>query len=353
VRVLMLAPSYEPATGGVERVVAGLGRALTARGVEVTIVTPQVRGAPLDEATAAGRVLRVPPPAGRDRAGNGDVRRWLARRRDDLGPLDAVHAHDYVTAVSWLLPNRWRFRGVPWFVTFHGYEGYPVALRDKLLRRLANRLAQGSIAVGGFIPGWYGTRCDVVNYGAADTVADPAPAPAADPGEVAFLGRLAPDTGLDTVLRGLALLPSAERPRLTVLGEGELRPAMESLAAELGIEARFAGWQAEPWAQVPSGAAVVVTGYLSVLETWSRGHPAMAVYADPLREDYYRSLPHAADALVLAADPAGFADGVRRLRSDPGAREAVVAAAMPWARRQTWDALADTYLDLWSGQTCS
>ncbi len=350
-RVLMLAPSYEPAYGGVERHVAGLGRALTARGHEVVIVTPRVApGSPLDGATAAGRVLRVPPGSGRSRPSNADVRRWLGRRRGALGRFDAVHAHDYVTCASWLLPNRWRFRGVPCYVTFHGYERYPVGLRDRLLRRFCLRAVRGSIAVGGFIERWYGTACDVISYGAvAGSAAAPvAVPPAAGAPELVFLGRLAPDTGLANALRGLAILAPDDRPALTVLGEGPLRADLEALARDLGVAARFSGWQADPWAHVPAGAVVAVTGYLSVLEAWSRGHPAIASYDNPLREDYYRSLPHAAEALVLARDPAEFAAGLRRLREDPAARAAVTAAAAPWARRQTWDALAETYLDLWS-----
>lgn len=63
----------------------------------------------------------------------------------------------------------------------------------------------------------------------------------AGPATIAFIGRLAPEKGCDMLIRALAALQS--EARLVVIGEGPEQPALESLAAELGLadRAAFAG----------------------------------------------------------------------------------------------------------------
>lgn len=63
--------------------------------------------------------------------------------------------------------------------------------------------------------------------------------------DLIFLGRLVSQKGCDTLLQALGHLRGrGHRPRLTVIGDGPDRAALETLAGTLGIaeQVRFAGW---------------------------------------------------------------------------------------------------------------
>ena len=66
------------------------------------------------------------------------------------------------------------------------------------------------------------------------------------PPRLLFTGQLIRGKGADQLLRALPLLK--EDFRLTVAGEGNQRPELEALAAELGVadKVEFAGWVADP-----------------------------------------------------------------------------------------------------------
>lgn len=59
------------------------------------------------------------------------------------------------------------------------------------------------------------------------------------PPVVLAVGRLIPQKDFPTLLRAFAILSARRRARLVILGEGRLRPELEALAAELGIEAHL------------------------------------------------------------------------------------------------------------------
>lgn len=72
----------------------------------------------------------------------------------------------------------------------------------------------------------------------------------ARPRLVLATGALAPQKGFATLLRAFARLPEAPAARLVILGEGPDRPALERLAAELGLSSRvaFPGFVPNPYA---------------------------------------------------------------------------------------------------------
>jgi len=69
----------------------------------------------------------------------------------------------------------------------------------------------------------------------------PAPAPA-EPSALLYCGRLVPHKKADVMIKALPLLP--DKVRLTLAGDGAMRPELEKLAASLGVSDRveFLGW---------------------------------------------------------------------------------------------------------------
>jgi len=97
---------------------------------------------------------------------------------------------------------------------------------------------------------------------------------------VGVVGRLVPIKDLGTMLRAIGCLPGIH---LAVIGDGEMRPALQARARELAIDDRvhFTGW----WTDIPSAMAdldVVVLSSrnegtpVSLIEGGAAGLPAVA-----------------------------------------------------------------------------
>jgi glycosyltransferase involved in cell wall biosynthesis len=102
---------------------------------------------------------------------------------------------------------------------------------------------------------------------------------------VVALGRLAPIKDLHTLLRAMTLVPEAH---LAILGDGEVRAALESEAAALGMASRvhFTGW----WMDVP---AALADADVVALSSKNEGTPVALIEA------------HACGRPVVATDVGG------------------------------------------------
>ena len=151
---------------------------------------------------------------------------------------DVVFHNNISMRTAW--PLAWIRR--PWVVAHHTWiarmDGtLATADRAKLLaiRRATNVAVSGAIAAklpvkARVIPNPY--RDDLfhrTNIGNRD-------------GDLIFLGRLVSDKGVDLLLEAMGMM-TGKRPRVTIVGEGPEKAALEAQARRLGIEATFAGWQ--------------------------------------------------------------------------------------------------------------
>lgn len=119
----------------------------------------------------------------------------------------------------------------------------------------------------------------------------PAPAgrpPAARDQTVLAVGRLHRQKGFDLLLRALARLP---RARAVVVGDGEERQALESLANELGLAGRveLPGWEDDVRVRLASADLLVVPSRfealpLTVLEGMLAGLPVVATNVGSIAE---------------------------------------------------------------------
>lgn len=74
-------------------------------------------------------------------------------------------------------------------------------------------------------------------------------------------GRLVPQKDLPTLLRAFARVRATRQARLVILGEGELRPQLEALAQDLGIDTDFAlpGFVQNPFAYMARAAVFALS----------------------------------------------------------------------------------------------
>lgn len=334
-RVLMLAPSYSPHAGGVEKHIQRVCAELLGRGHEIRIATPLWEPDWPQAQTLDGipirRVSRDGP------TGRGQLRDWFQW-------ADIVHSHDAYPFLKYGLHFRFRLPPKRFFVTFHGYEGYPIPLEAKALRRVVLWLTRGSICAGAFIPKWYRFSCTHITHGGVDC---PDEMPVDGEGAV-FVGRLEKDTGFLDSLEALKTLRNVHGIGLplTVCGDGSLREQGEAFADRYGIDVTFTGRVPDVTLYLLRARFAFTSGLLGMLEAMANGCAVLATYDNPLKRDYLRLFP-GAPYIEMARSPGELAARTALILRDPAALDERLREAFEFARTQTWSAVADLYEALW------
>ena len=174
----------------------------------------------------------------------------------------------------------------------------PLEAQRGLLRRWRG-------AFGAVIANSESTRCRLAEGGWPVTAVipngtppQPARPPLSDPPLVVFAGRLVPEKGADMLLRAFAAVHAAlPEARLLIAGEGPERPALEALAAQLGLT-----------------AAVTWAGYVPPDELERRLAPAWVQVVPSQWDEPFGQVAIEAmmrGTAVLASRAGGLADVVR------------------------------------------
>lgn len=145
-RILFLARRVWPKIGGVEKHIGELSKVLKKKGHKVKIISEKDINYP--NIKILGLLF---------------IWFWFLRNRKLIEEADIIHCHDIFI---WYLPFRFIYFKKPVYTTFHGWEGvWPIPLKNILIRRMANRLSSGTIAIGKYIEKFYGIKADIILYG--------------------------------------------------------------------------------------------------------------------------------------------------------------------------------------------
>jgi glycosyltransferase involved in cell wall biosynthesis len=139
----------------------------------------------------------------------------------------------------------------------------------------------------------------------------------ADQPLVGIIGRLAPIKDHATLLQAMTRVPGAH---LAVIGDGELRPALEAMVQDLGLSSRvhFTGW----WRDIPSAMADLDLVALSsrnegtpvaLIEAAACGRPVIATDVGGVRSVVANG---ETGQLVPPRDPVALAQGITDLLAD-------------------------------------
>ncbi len=383
---------YPPALGGSEKMAQRLVRALVDAGHSVEVWTARRADSPAFEQPEPAIVVRrflhgLPwgPLFGLTVFLQTAISLWRSRRR-----FDVIHSHQTSWGAMGALAVRpWIRKPVIVRVASSGPLNDLKLIRERkgggLLIRLLGRadaiialcrVARDEIIRYAQVPT---ERIRIVPNGVDLSQFDTAGPEEADPATLLYVGRLHPIKGVDVLLRALAHLRTTHPvARLLILGDGEARHDLASLAATLGLTAAtdpaeteahvwFLGLQNDPRPYYRRAGVVVLPsrteGMSNVLiEAMAASKPVLATAVggnvdllDP--EDRRSTLPESARArpfqgangvLVPPENPEALAEGIRLLLDDPGKTRDLGAAARRHAEQHcTLDAVARHYLDIY------
>lgn len=332
--ILFLVRLYHPHVGGVEKHVAEISSLLLKKGLSVTIITERYdKKLPLYEKINGVTLHRIPIKS------HGFLKKffiwkWFLFNRDVLDKADIIHVHD---VFYWLLPFKvvTPFKKV--FITFHGYEGYPVRLVWKIQRKLAEKLTSGSICVGAFMKKWYLANPTSVIYGGV-RVESKNKIP--NQQSAVFFGRLDDQTGISEYVKAYRKIKK-KYPEftLTVVGEGELGHIIPQ-----GVTVKKFDKDVDRY--ILANRFVFVSRYLSMLEALVLKREIIAVYDNPVKRDYLLMSPFR-KYILIAKDSREIEEYVVSAL-EKGISAERVKKGYEWAKRQTWEEIASVYLRLWS-----
>jgi glycogen synthase len=255
VRLALLCNDYWPTIGGVQTAVRGLAQGLKQRGHEPLVLTRQPGGcAPAEEVD--GIPVRRFEWNLRPRL-TFAARAWRARRAVREAVLgwgaEALYVH-FVSVhalYAWDCARRTR---VPLLLSFRGNDVMRIAPRSLAARRTyalltaaadVNLFCSHWLERAGQASPWFRGRPGRTGVLADAVIVEPRAAPQIPPGAAyAFTaGRMVQKKGFDLLLRAWATLGARIGLPLWVAGDGEERPALEQLAAQLGLssQVRFLG----------------------------------------------------------------------------------------------------------------
>ncbi len=329
-KIVFLTRRFWPDKGGVEKHVYEISKILIKKGHKVTVITESEGDLHEIEGIKTERIPNLP---------QGKRRKfyiwiWILRNRNLFKNADVVHAHDVYYQY---FPLKFLFLSKKSFITFHGYETYPISKKAFLIRKVSEKLADGNIIVGEFMKKWYQTKSDYTIYGGVRI-----PDKNRSPNKVnsaVFIGRLDEHTGIidyaKAVSRIQKIKPNFE---FKIIGEG---PYFNKLKKYKPL-----GFKNEPMEYLARYNFAFVSRYLSILEAFASKRMVFALYDNPVKKDYLEMTPFI-KYLITADTPEKLARKVMYFQKNPKQAKMFVDSAYKWVKNQTWENVTDAYLKLW------
>lgn len=223
--------------------------------------------------------------------------------------------------------------------------GYPPGWKSAL-RRLLGRRADAIVANSREGHDYWGTG-DVIRNGVPCREIDAAPPAEAQGPTILFAGRIDEGKNVATLIEAISRIDGVTA---VVCGDGPQRPAMEQLAARLGIAQRvvFAGSVSDLWSRMKAADAVVTLSRFEgcsnvVMEAMACGTPLVVSDIAAHRE----LLDEQSASFVPCDDAAQAAAAIRSLLLDRDAARARAQTARARVEQWTVEAMVQRYEELY------
>lgn len=339
-KILFYTNYYYPHIGGVEKHVEKLSAELVKAGHVITIITSRYDLKLAKRISNRSiRIIRIPTPKIKYL---GLFTIWIYQfifLTRLIKEQNVVHCHD---VFLWYLPFRFIFPRKPVYVTFHGYEKYPIKKKFIYLRKLSEFLTKGNICVGAFLKKWYGTHPNFVIYGAVDnkfkrklirkyTY------------DAVFWGRLDEQTDILKYDKTVSLLRKKNIYfRWLVIGEGEYKK-------KIGSFYKIVPFRRNIEKAIYLSKFAFVSRYLSILEALISKKFVIAFYSTPIKKDYLVKTPFS-KYIFTVSTPTQAQNIICDIRKNPEKYIKKINNGYRWAKSQTWKKITEKYLCLWESK---
>lgn len=342
-KILMFSPLFYPHIGGVEKHVLRLSEELVKYGHKVSIITRKHDQNLSDLEIKDGiYIYRIYKKASID---------WssMFKYKHLIKNADIIHLHDFSTFINWYFPFRFLYPFKKIFITFHGHEGIiPIPKKILFMRFISENLTRGNICIGDFITKWYHTKADMILYGGVDTTLLDTSINKKEKSAV-FVGRLEKDTGIITYVNAIKILKHSYGIDLEtdICGDGSLKEYIQKFALENNSKINLHGFVKDPSDYIARNDFAFVSGYLSILEAMISKKLVFSIYENDLKKDYLSLIPDASN-INIASSSDELAFQIAYYCKNPDEVETKVENAYYFAKDQTWEKVAISYLELWS-----
>jgi phosphatidyl-myo-inositol alpha-mannosyltransferase len=364
VRIALVTEYYFPHLGGVTEHVHNLALQLQRRGHPTIVVTGKMarpaRCVDLDHDAvdpdfvfrvgtsrtiySAGSFARVTTGVGLRR----ELRELFRRER-----IDVIHVHGGLNPTLGLVaPDAAGDLGIPVVATFHSwFAGSALCriFRRPLQRRLDRHAA--TLAVSHPVieahARYFDADWEIIPNGVDTDFFHAAATPAGDGARsgLLFLGRLDPRNGLDTLLAAMTrVLERRPGTRLTIAGDGPLRPVYERLAKPLGDAVSFVGRVNGDRPSYYAGADLYLCPTtqasfgVTLLEAMACGTPMVVSDITGFRE----LVDGGREAVLVPKNRSdAWAETIVELLDDPSRRAAMGESGRRKAETYAWPRIAD------------
>jgi hypothetical protein len=208
----------------------------------------------------------------------------------------------------------------------------------------------GRIAIGEFIPKWYGTQVDLISYGGVNVAHYSSVAGDLEhlPLRIAYLGRFERDTGIEEFVHATKQYCTLQGVKidLHLFGRGRLEEHFLRLQSDSSLSITVSPPVSDTAKVLEKSPIILASGYLTILESLCARRIVFAYYNNPLREDYLRLHP-AASSMFVCGKVQDVMQGLALCRENISRACLLSEPGWQWAREQSWDKLAQRYVDLW------
>lgn len=351
-KVLFLTRRFYPDIGGVETHILNISQELIKAGHQITIISEESlkKAVTQKDSNLPESINIIRLNFGKeDKFKKFRIWRTLLKLRSVILDADIVHCHD---VFFWYLPFRFLFPNKKVYTTFHGYETvFPPSKKAVRIRKLSEKLSTGNICVGEYISKWYGTKPTYTTYGGT-RILNSSKRSAQDRQfqisnqssnktlKILLIGRLEKDIGINTYLKSLEMLKTKKiRYEFESLGEGSLKKYVEKYGKARGSSNNLEKF-------LNKTDVVFASSYLTMLEAMVNKKIVIAVFENPLKEDYLKLSPFS-EFIYICKNEKEVVDVLKSVIADKWKSNSMLERGYTWAKKQTWGAVTHTYLQLW------
>lgn len=341
-KILMFVPSFFPHIGGVEKHSLEISKVLSKQGHRIYIITRKYEKI-LKNVEKHGKIIIIRIPD------KNHFRTWieLFKYKQLFKKCDIIHFHDFIT-FYWYIP--FILINSNLYITFHGFEKYPIPKIYIFLRKIAEIFTKGNICVGKFILKYYKTKPNYITYGGINTnqIVEKSKESSYKLNNALFIGRLELDTGIIEYINALKILKQDYdiNLKLDICGDGKLSTYIKGFSKKFNLSVSLNGFKENLDKFYNTAGIIFCSSYLCILESLFKKKFVVSVYQNKLKKNYLFLSPFR-KFISIAKSPIDIAHHIVNMREFEKEFYQRSIKGYKFSLNNDWRNLVNLYLKLW------